>query len=68
MTERTSSSGADAPAVTPTVPVRSSGSSSGPFTRCTRAQPVARATFSSATVLEELAEPMTTTESQRSAI
>ena len=33
MTASTSSSGAEAPAVTPTVPARSSGSSSGPLTR-----------------------------------
>ena len=35
MTAATSCSGADAPAVTPTVPWRSVGSSSGPFTRYT---------------------------------
>ena len=60
---RTTSSGAEAPAVTPTVPVRSAGSSSGPFTRSTRGHPAARATFSRAVVLDEFAEPMTTTAS-----
>ena len=61
----TSSSGADAPAMTPTVPARSSGSSSGPLTRSTRGQPAAGAVRSRARVLDELAEPMTTTASQR---
>ena len=60
MTASTSSSGADAPAVTPTVPTRSSGSSSTWLTRYTRGQPASTASFSRARVLEELAEPMTT--------
>ena len=68
MTSSTRASGAEAPAVTPTVPVRSSGSSSASLTRSTRGQPPARATFSRATVLEELAEPMTTTASDSAAI
>ena len=41
-TASTSSSGADAPAVTPTVPERSSGSSAASFTRSTSGQPEAR--------------------------
>ncbi len=68
MTASTSSSGADAPAVTPTVPRRSSGSSSAWLTRKTRAQPDSTASFSSARVLELLADPMTTTTSHRSAM
>ena len=48
--------------------VRSSGSSSASLTRKTRAQPASRASFSSARVLDELAEPITTTASQRGAI
>ena len=67
-TASTSSSGADAPAVTPTVPDRSSGSSAGSLIRYTRSHPAARASFSSATVFEEFAEPITTTESHRSAM
>ena len=54
--------------MTPTVPVRSSGSSPASLTRRTRGQPPARATFSRATVLEELAEPITTTASDSAAI
>ena len=58
----TSSSGADAPAVTPTTPLRSSGSSSALVHPAdTRDSPAARATFSRARVFDELAEPMTTT-------
>ena len=69
ITASTSSSGADAPAVTPTVPVRSSGSSSARVDAVApRAQPDSRASFSSARVLDELAEPMTTTASHRAAI
>ena len=64
----TSSSGADAPAVTPTVPYRSSGSSAALLTRKTRAQPASIASFSSARVLDELEEPMTTMASHREAI
>jgi hypothetical protein len=64
----TSSSGADAPAVTPTVPCRSSGSSSALLTRNTRGQPASIASFSRARVLEELDEPITTMASQRDAI
>ena len=68
MTAWTSSSGADAPAVTPTVPVSSSGSSSGPLTRNTWVAPASRASLSSARVFDELAEPITTMASQRSAM
>ncbi len=67
-TASTSSSGADAPAVTPTVPERSSGSSRASLTRSTRGHPEARATFSRARVLEEFTEPMTTTASARPAM
>ena len=67
MTASTSSSGADAPAVTPTVPVRSVGSSSGPLTRATRPHPASPARAARAMVLDELADPITTTASQRSA-
>src|ERR1039458_5701612 len=55
-----SQSGADAPAVTPTTPVRSSGTSLGALTRSTLGQPAAAATFARATVFEELPEPSTT--------
>ena len=68
MTAFTSSSGAEAPAVTPTVPVRSSGSSSAPLTRYTRRQPDSVASAASARVLDELAEPMTTTASHSPAM
>ena len=54
--------------MTPTVPARSPGSSSGPLMRCTRGQPASAARRSSARVLDELAEPMTTRASQRGAI
>ena len=64
-TSSTSHSGAEAPAVTPTVPARSSGSSSAQLTRSTRGQPAAVATLASETVFEEFAEPITTTASQR---
>jgi hypothetical protein len=67
MTWFTSSSDADAPAVTPTVPTRSSGSSSAVFTRSTRSQPASLASLASARVFEELAEPITTMASQRGA-
>ena len=62
-TASTRASGADAPAVTPTVPDRSSGSSEASLTRTTRGQPKATATCSRATVLDEFSEPMTTTAS-----
>ena len=68
MTSSTSASGAEAPAVTPTVPVRSSGSSLASLMRSTRGHPPARATFSRATVFDELAEPMTTTASDSEAM
>ena len=42
-----------------------SGSSAAELIRWTRAVPASRASFSSATVLDELAEPITTTASQR---
>jgi hypothetical protein len=70
-TLRTTASGAEAPAVTPTIPCRPSGSSSDPLTRTTRApgEPAAaRATRASATVLDDEAEPMTTTASHRGAM
>ncbi len=51
--------------VTPTVPLRSSGNSVAAFTRCTRSQPDSVASLANAMVLEEFAEPMTTTASQR---
>ena len=54
--------------MTPTVPDRSSGSSSAALTRSTRGQPEAPATFSRARVLEEFTEPMTTTTSDRPAM
>ena len=54
-----SQSGAEAPAVTPTTPVRSAGTSPGELTRSTLGHPAASATFTRATVLEELAEPST---------
>jgi len=63
ITDSTSSSGADAPAVTPTVPARSSGISAASFTRNTSGQPAARASFSNARVFEEFALPITTTAS-----
>ena len=53
--------------MTPTTPIRSSGTSPGAFTRRTRGQPELAATFASATVLEELAEPSTIMASQREA-
>ena len=62
-----SQSGAEAPAVTPTTPERSPGTSPGELTRSTRAHPAAVATFTRATVFEELAEPSTTMASQRGA-
>ena len=68
MTSSTNDSGAEAPAVTPTVPVRSSGSSAAEFTRSTRGVPASVASLARATVLDELAEPITTTASQRGAI
>ena len=49
--------------MTPTVPRRSPGSSPASLTRSTRGQPAAAAVRSSARVLDELAEPMTTTAS-----
>ena len=67
MTASTSSSGADAPAVTPTMP-DSSGSSSAALMRYTDVQPDSRANFSSARVLDELADPITTTASHCAAI
>ncbi len=68
ITAWTTSSGAEAPAVTPTVPLRSVGSSSGPFTRNTRSQPASVANLARAFVLELFEDPMTTKASQRSAI
>ena len=63
-----SSSGAEAPAVSPTTPVMLSGSSEARFTRYTFSQPSSRASFSSARVLEELAEPTMMTAPHSSAI
>ncbi|TPW14181.1 MAG: hypothetical protein FD127_1566 [Acidimicrobiaceae bacterium] len=68
MTASTSSSGAEAPAVTPTTPDSSAGSSPAWFTRKTRGPPVWAASFSSALVFDEFAEPITTIASQRSTI
>ena len=62
-TSFTIDSGADAPAVTATTPDKSSGRSWAPLTRRTREQPAAAATFASATVFDELADPITTTAS-----
>src|ERR1700733_12955410 len=59
----TRDSGADAPAVTPTVPDRSVGTSEASLTRTTRGQPKAMATFSKAMVFDEFGEPITTTAS-----
>ena len=64
ITASTRSSGALAPAVTPTIvapPSASRSSSSGPSTRSTIGQPASRATFVSAIVFDEFALPMTTT-------
>ena len=68
MTSFTNSSGAEAPAVTPMRPSRSSGSSSAALIRNTRRLPESMASFCSALVFEELADPITITASQRSAM
>ena len=68
MTAATNSSGAEAPAVTPTTPERSDGSSSATLMRWTRGQPASTARRSRARVFEEFADPITTIASQRGAI
>ena len=71
MTACTTSSGALAPAVTPTMraPARAaSSSSSTPLMRCTVGHPTFLATFSRASVFDELALPMTSTASARLAM
>ena len=61
MTSWTSSSGADAPAVTPTMPREIVGQLVGTVDAVDpRRSPTSPASFSSARVLDELAEPMTT--------
>ncbi|CAB4899715.1 unannotated protein [freshwater metagenome] len=59
----TSSSGADAPAVTPTVPEVFSGISSAELMRRTVLQFMDRASFSKASVLDEFDEPIIITAS-----
>ncbi|CAB5022691.1 unannotated protein [freshwater metagenome] len=71
ITAFTSSSGAEAPAVTPTIsasPIISRSSSSGPSMRRTMREPAPSATFARASVFEEFALPITITASERSAI
>ena len=68
ITALTKSSGAEAPAVTPTTPARSSGNSSASLTRNTRSQPASAARPTRALVLDELTDPITTTASHRGAI
>ena len=68
MTAATTSSGADAPAVTPTVPPDRRQARPAPLMRYTRGQPASAASLASALVLDELAEPMTRIASHRSAI
>ena len=66
ITPSTSSSGALAPAVTPTIrasPSTARSSSAGPSTRSTSGQPASAATRVSAIVFDELALPITTTAS-----
>ena len=58
----TSQSGAEAPAVTPTTPLKSSGTSSGELTLVTL-EHEAEATLASASVFDEFDEPTTTTAS-----
>ncbi len=68
ITDSTSSSLADAPAVTPTVPDRSLGSSSAVLTRSTLAQPLSVASRARAIVFDEFDDPMTTIASHSGAI
>ena len=68
ITASTNSSGAEAPAVTPTVPLKSEGNSWAEFTRKTLAHPASRARRSRARVFDELADPMTMMASHRGAI
>ena len=67
-TSSTSSSGAEAPAVTPTWPNKSCGSSLALLMRRTRLHPESIASRSRARVFDELDEPITMMLSHRSAI
>ena len=68
ITSHTRCSGAEAPAVTPMVPERSSGTSLASLMRSTRRQPASAANSTRDMVFDELAEPITSTASHSGAI